>query len=321
MAKSAAQRSREYRDRKRQPRKPKRCHVCGEDFVPTRSDARYCSATCRSIARHDRVALGAELAAGLGPVATKVVELALGDRGLIVQPSFRFHVKPKGRRGVEGKDRIETDHLEWLIRLVLDWRKHGAFEVRGGPPFEALARWLSANPDADLDGAERDLRAFYKAHTGKPYRLPRHRMGEGFYWTPLLSDHAHRVLRTPMRWALHQRAEAKGLRCGDCGVVALATVLRIPYAQALEMLGRQAFHGVNVALATRQLRAHGYTTEWLFADEPIGKAAEKWPTGRYLLFSRTHIAALVDGHIDDHAAETAITLHSAVHILSGPDEP
>jgi hypothetical protein len=321
MAKSAAQRSREYRDRKRQPRRPKRCHVCGEDFVPARSDAVYCSATCRSIARHDRVAIGGELATGLGPAAAKVVELAVAERGVIRNPSFSFVVKPKGRRGVEAEDRICVRTLEWLIRLLHDWRKLGAFQVRGAPPLEALGRWLRTNPDADLDTGERELRAFYRAHTGKPYRLPRHRIGEAPYMTPMLSDHAHRVLRTPMRWALRQRSDARGQMAGDCGVVALATVLRIPYARALEILGRQAFHGVSASLMTKQLKAHGYSARWCVAAGPISRIAEQWPTGRYLLFSNTHVAAMIDGHIDDHAAETAITIISAVQILSSPEEP
>ena len=55
MAKSAAERMREYRDRNRIEKDVIKCAHCHYGFIPKRSTAIYCSSECRGNARRKRI--------------------------------------------------------------------------------------------------------------------------------------------------------------------------------------------------------------------------------------------------------------------------
>lgn len=305
MAKSAAERMREYRARKRTPRQPETCAVCGAEFTPVRSDARYCGDSCRVIAHQDRVALGAELAAerGLGPVAAKVVELAMLDR----------------RGGARPKDAVEQigTRFDWLVRLVHERQRYGPFAVSGADCYKALARWLDQHPDADLKAAEQELRRLHRALGWGTFRLPRREeSGARGYQYPGLSEHAFKVLHDPARRAAIHR----GSETGDCAVVALATVLGVTWAEARRLYGGRR----RCAKVTGEILAElGIKAEWEYLREgrvPLRKAGERWPTGRHLLHTKSsrtsgHVAALIEGRVDDWAAESGEQVVSVTHLL------
>jgi hypothetical protein len=302
MPKTNAQKCRDYRARKRQPRPAKTCHVCGQEFTPARAGAVYCGATRRSKARHDRQVLAAELAAehGLSPVAAKVIELAIGDRGLA--HGF-LRVEPAGRRGLSVADRLRRLMLEWLIKLVHERHRYGPFPVSGWSEFEAMGRWLDANPGADLVGAERELRRLYKALFGVTYRLPQRADGVQ-YFLPPMSEHALKVMATPMRRSAIHRDRQAGRRSGDCVMVAVATALRIDYAAAAELCGTRG--SLSVRDLVPRLEAAGYRVQREHVTErkiPLRRAGEHWPEGRHIAVIKGHMAALVDGHVDDHAGD------------------
>jgi hypothetical protein len=172
----------------------------------------------------------------LGRVALRVLELALFDR----------HGPGEGRR--RPPPVVDREEVEWLIRLVHERARYGPFPVAGRRRCQLLARWLDREgiEQAELQEAERQLRRWYGAYFLKKYRLPRRADGVVSYLPPELSEHAHAVLHAPARRAWHHRRPA-GSRGRDCVVVAVATVLRISYAEALEMLGRGALTGMTIA--------------------------------------------------------------------------
>jgi hypothetical protein len=246
-----------------------------------------------------------------GRVAARVIELALFDR----------HGSLNGRQRPDPVvDRKEAD---WLIRLVCERARYGAFPVDGRPRCETLARWLDREGVGreELQEAERQLRRWYQTYYFRRYSMPRRADGALGYLPPELSEHAHRVLNTPARRAYHHRRPV-GERGGDCVVVAVATVLRVSYAEALGLLGREALTGMNRGILMERLTAAGvrYTIEYAPHDSDYNRillrhAGKHWPTGRHLLGIKDHLAALVDGVVDDHAGGEAARLRYRIELL------
>jgi len=103
----------------------------------------------------------------------------------------------------------------------------------------------------------------------------------------------------------------------DCGVRALALVCNIPYKTARETLsahGRKHGAGVFTFQLAKALVEHSNPKPLQTVLKPkggrytpktIGKA---YPKGRFLLYSRGHVMAMVDGEILDWAQDRRLRI-------------
>lgn len=97
----------------------------------------------------------------------------------------------------------------------------------------------------------------------------------------------------------------------DCGVRALACVCSIPYPAAhmtFRILGRRPRDGVHMGDMFKALKKHAKNVGNIqLIQQPNGSrftpisVAKAYPKGRFLLYSRGHVMAMVDGEILDWA--------------------
>ena len=90
----------------------------------------------------------------------------------------------------------------------------------------------------------------------------------------------------------------------DCGVIALAIASGSTYKDAhaaCARAGRKPRDGTTLptlAMACHRLKTPVRAYESV-TGHTIGKIAAKLPTGTYLLFTRGHVAAMIDGIVHD----------------------
>ncbi len=134
---------------------------------------------------------------------------------------------------------------------------------------------------------------------------------------------------------LNNEAYSKG-ETNDCSVKAVALVTGALYDdahRALSTRGRKARHGAYTSDIIAAVRSFGKTTNAVDARAIIAQYPsphrdvlknvtthhprrfnKAWPKGRFLLFSRRHVSAVIDGVLHDWAVNKALRVSYIVEV-------